>query len=145
MKRLIFIIYLALIIVVASCNKANIQTNFLVDKWNIINDSSSITSSLNGFNGGRNYIGASSDYYNFTSDSSLYIKEGLSFDTGKYSITINNKVEIVMFSYNGMSFGPTGAIRGTFDIVNLTANTATLTLSGLTPEGQEYEIIKLKK
>lgn len=57
----------------------------------------------------------------------------------------NNQVQIVMFVQNRIAFGSAAAIRGTFDITNLTAHTTTLTLSGLIPEGQELKIIKLKK
>ncbi len=146
MKNIIAIISLTLLIVTEiSCTKTNVQTNTLAGKWNIINDSSSITSSLNGFNGGSNYIGTSNDYYNFTVNGNLYINEGTSLDTATYSMVSNNQVKLVYYYANGVSFGSSGAIRGTYNITNLTAHGVTLTTSGLTPEGQELEIINLKK
>ena len=147
MKNIIITIslILSLIVSVISCKKTAVQTISLEGKWNIINDSSSITGSLNGFNGGSNYIGTTNDYYNFTVNGNLYINEGLSLDTATYSMDTSNQVKLVYYSANGVNFGPNGAIRGTYYITNLTAHTATLTLSGLTPEGQALQIINFKK
>jgi hypothetical protein len=144
-KNLFYAFYLLLLVIVTSCNKKDIQTNPLVGKWKIINDSSSITGSLDGANRSSNYIGTPNDYYNFTSNGNLYIGQNSSSDTGKYSLITNNQVQIIMFVEGGISFGANGGIRGTYAITNLSANTVTLTLSGLTPEGQELEILNLKK
>ena len=154
MKNLIAIIcFLFIVIELVSCNKSGINSNYIggannnsiVGNWQIINDLSSITNSLNGFNNHLNYIGVSGDFYNFTSDSNLYIKKANSLDTGKYSTIADNKIQIIMFSESGVNFGTNGAIRGIFTITNLTSKTLTLTLSGSTPEGQELEVINLKK
>ncbi len=146
MKNIIAIIcFLSIVTVFVSCSKSDTTNNSIIGNWQIINDSSSTTNSLNGFNGHSNYIGVSGDFYNFKSDGNLYIKEANSLDTGKYSMVADNETQISMFSESGVSFGTNGAIRGNFTITNLTSKTLTLTLSGLTPEGQELEIINLKK
>lgn len=91
----------------------------------------------------RKYI-RKKEAYNFTPSGNLYVKEGTSLDTGTYSFVSNNQVAIRYFYFDGIVF-PNGANRGTYKITNLTDYSATLTLSGLTPEGQAVEIINLKK
>jgi hypothetical protein len=146
MKNIVATISLTFLIAFEiSCKKTDIQTNLLVGKWNIIEDSASITGSLNGFNSGSNFIGTSNDYYNFTANGNLYINEGLSLDTATYLMVTKTQVELVYYYDNGISFAPNGGVRGTFNITNLTAHTVTLTDSGLTPEGQELQIIRLKR
>ena len=108
-------------------------------------DSVSISGSLFGSNSVTNYIGTSNDYYNFTANGNLYINEGLSLDTATYLMVTKTQVKLVYYFENGISFGPSGGIRGTFNITNLTAHTVTLTDSGITPEGQEFQIIRLKR
>ena len=146
MKNIVVTIFLTLLIAFEfSCKKTDIQTNLLVGKWNIIDDSSSMTPSYNGFNSGSNYIGTSHDYYNFTANGNLYINEGLSLDTATYLMVTKTQVKVVYYFENGIGFGPSGGILGTYYITNLTAHTATLTLSGVTPGGRELQIISLKR
>lgn len=143
MKNITIVFSLVLLMAIEiSCTKTNVQTNTLAGKWNIINDSSSITGQ---FNGGSNYIGTSDDYYNFTPNGNLFINEGASLYTATFSMVTTNQVKLIYYYVNGASFGPSGAIRGTYNITNLTAHHVTLTTSGLTPEGQALEIINLKK
>src|SRR5450755_4369703 len=135
MKNIVVTIFLTLLIAFEiSCKKTDIQTNLLVGKWNIIDDSVSITGSLFGFNSVSNFIGTTNDYYNFTANGNLYINEGLSLDTATYLMVTKTQVKLVYYVENGIGFGPFGGIRGTFYITNLTAHTATLRDSGLTPE-----------
>ncbi len=109
MKNIVATIFLTLLIACEiSCKKTDIQTNLLVGKWNIIDDSASITRSLNGFNSGSNYIGTSNDYYNFTANGNLYINEGLSLDTATYLMVTKTQVELVYSYANGMALVPLG-------------------------------------
>ena len=123
-----------LIISVLSCNKTGVQTSPLVAKWNIVNDSLSIIS-LNG----TNYVGTSNDYYNFTVNGTLYINENSLLRTTTYSMIANDQIDIV---YN-LSSDVTE--HRTYFITNLTAHTATLTLSGISLGPAERQIINLKK
>jgi hypothetical protein len=135
MKNIIVAICLAFLIVsVISCNKTGVQTSPLVATWNIINDSLSIISLS-----GTNYIGTSNDYYNFTVNGTLYIKEDALQYTTTYSMVANNQIDIVYDLSNNVTE------HRTYYITNLTAHTATLTLSGSSPGPAERQIINLKK
>jgi hypothetical protein len=135
MKNIIVGICLTfLILSVVSCNKTGVQTSPLVAKWNIINDSLSIITLS-----GTNYIGTSNDYYNFTANGTLYIKEDSLLYTTTYSMVANNQIDIV---YN---FSNDVTEHRTYYITNLTAHTATLTLSGTSLGPAERQIINIKK
>src|SRR5450432_3033471 len=130
MKNIIIAICLTFLIVsVISCNKTGVQTSPLVAKWNIVNDSLSIISLS-----GTNYIGTSNDYYNFTVNGTLYINENSLLRTTTYSTIANDQIDIV---YN-LSSDVTE--HRTYFITNLTAHTATLTLSGISLGPAERQI-----
>jgi hypothetical protein len=134
-KNIIVAICLAFLIVPAiSCNKTGVQTSPLVDKWNIINDSLSVISLT-----GTNYIGSSNDYYNFSVNGTLYINENSVLHTTTYSMIANNQIDIAYDLPNDV------ADHRTYYITNLTAHTATLTLSGSSLGPAERQIINLKK
>ena len=124
----------------------NLQQNLLVGKWQVINDSSSITGSLNGFNGSSNYIGTSNDYYNFTSNENLFVREGQSLDTATYTLSLSNEQVNILYSYTGGIY-ISGNAAQPFNITNLTINHLTLTLpeNGPTPEGYLHRVINLQK
>ncbi len=146
MKNIIFsICFLLVIAFVTSCHKTNVQTNLLIGKWSIVNDSISLTDIPNGSDRGSNFIGTPTDYYDFFPNGNLYIKEGNSFDSAAYSMVGDSAVRITVFNYQGISFRPNGGILGTFSITNLTRNMATLTSSGWTPGGYELLMVNLKK
>jgi hypothetical protein len=126
-----------------NCRKSAIPC--IVGKWNIVNDSSSLAGNAILQGGDSNYIGMASDYYDFRVNGNLYIKEGATLDTAIYTMVSANQVKITFFVFDGVSFGPTGATRGTYIMTNHTTHTLSLTLSGLTPEGEEFEMINLKK
>jgi hypothetical protein len=135
MKYIIVAICMTFLIVsVISCNKPGVQTNPLADKWNIINDSLSIISLS-----GTNYIGTSDDYYNFTVNGTLYIKEDSVQYTATYSMIADNQIDI------GYDLPNDVADHRTYYITNLSAHTATLTLSDASLGPAERQIINLKK
>ena len=119
---------------VICCKKTAVQTGPLVAKWNIINDSLSVISLS-----GTNYVGTSNDYYNFTADGILYIKEDSLRYTTKYSMVANNQIDIAYSLSNDVTE------HRTYYITNLTVHTATLTLSGSSRGPAELQIINLKK
>ena len=135
MKNIIVAISLTFLIVsVISCNKTGVQTSPFVGKWNIINDSLTVIS-LNG----TNYFGTSNDYYNFIGNGTLYIKEDSLMYTTTYSMIDNNQIDIVYSLSNDV------AEHRTYYITNLTAHTATLTLSGSSLGPAQRQIINFKK
>ena len=141
----IFTISLAVLIISAiiSCRK-NIAVT-IVGKWSLVNDSTFLAGTPILQGGSLNYIGIATDYYDFNSNGDLYIKKGNASDTAKYSVTSNNQVKFVYYSLNGTTFGSNGAIAGPYTITTHTEHNLTLTLSGITPEGEEFELINLKK
>ena len=124
-----------LILSVISCHKSAVQKGPLVAKWNIINDSLTI---LN-LSGGTNYIGTANDYYNFTANGTLYIKEDTLLSTTTYSMLINNQVDIVYTLSNDAKE------HRTYNITNLTTHNATLTLAGVSLGPAQRQIINLEK
>jgi hypothetical protein len=147
MKYLTFIFLISIFFIACKKNTTqDLQQNLLVGKWQVINDSSSITGSLNGFNGGFNYIGTSNDYYNFTSDGNLFIREGQSLDTVTYTLSSNHKQVNILYSYiEGVYVS--GNVAQPFIITDLTINRLTLTIleNGPTPEGYLHKEINLQK
>jgi hypothetical protein len=130
-KNIIIAICLAFLMVsIISCKKTDVQTNSLVGKWNIINDSIYIPIANIG---GSNYIGTSDDYYNFTATGKVYINENSLLVNATYSMIANNQIDIV---YSNGSYDP-------YFITNLTAHTATLTLA--VPLTGPTKIINLRK
>jgi hypothetical protein len=156
MKYIIAIVFVFIVFASSSCKKSPLidfsNQNFyigndssLIGKWNILNDSTS----LQGIGPLQkdihsNYIGAQTDYYNFTSEGNLYVKEGTNLDTCTYTFVSSNQINIVGFYVNGTEFLG-GASMGTYVIEGLTENSVTLKLSELTPDGKEIVIINLKK
>ena len=130
---------------VSSCKKDETYAPSIIGKWNLVDDVSYLEGNALYSGQQSNYTGTATDYYDFKEDGSLYIKKNAELDTAKYTMPKNNEVQIVYYNAGNVSFGANGAIRGTYTITNLTGNTATLTLSELTPEGEEREVIHLKR
>lgn len=146
--KYVTIVFLCVTLSVA-CKKSaitNPSQSLIVGKWRIINDSSFITGSLNGVNGGSNYVGTPSDYFTFTSNGNLYIREGQSLDTATYTISSNNQQINILYSYIAGSY-ISGDVAQSLGISNYTENHLTLTMpgNGLIPEGYLHRIINLRK
>jgi len=145
MKTIFGIVSALIVIALYSCDEFPLNDSLLTGKWNIINDSTLILNDVsNQINVHSNYIGNLTDYYDFTSDGNLYVKEGTNLDTIKYTFVSNNRLKLVGYYVNGINF-LYGANMGTFVIESLTENNVTLGLSELTPQGKETRIINLKK
>lgn len=145
MKTIIGIVSVFIFFALGSCEISPVNYSSLTGKWNIINDSTSILNDVpNKTDSHSNFIGGLADYYDFTSEGNLYVREGTNFDTLAFTFVSTNRINIIAFSYNGTRF-PGGASMGTFVIEGLTGNNVTLGLSELTPDGKEIRIINLKK
>jgi len=145
MKIIIGIVSVFIVFVMGSCEKSPVNDSRLIGRWSIINDSTLLLTDVpQKTDSHSNFIGGLADYYDFTSEGNLYIREGINFDTLAYTFVSNNRLNIIAFSYNGTRF-PGGASIGTYNIVGLTGNNVTLGLSELTPDGKEIRIINLKK
>jgi len=130
-----------------SCKKNNAGSTSnnvtIVAKWNLINDSSSLSGSgVPQFTYGSNYIGTPADYYDFSTNGNVYIKEGASLDTMRYEVDST----IISFSPQFTSG------HYTMNIASLTDTSATLLIgtnppssANLTPGGYEFKIINLKR
>jgi hypothetical protein len=147
-SQLKFDFALAIVLIVfslTSCEKSPLNDSLLIGRWSIINDSTLLLNDVpNRTDSHSNYIGGLTDYFDFTSEGNLYVKEGTNLDTLAYTYGSNNRIKIIAFSYNGTRF-PGGANIGTYIIVGQTGNTVSLVLSELTPDGKETRIINLKK
>jgi hypothetical protein len=110
-----------------------------------VNDTTYLAGSAIFQGGSQNYHGVAGDYFNFTANGHLYIKEGANADTATYSVINGSQLNITWYYVNGTGF-PNGASKGAFTVTNLTAHTVTLTLPEIiTPDGAEYEEINLKR
>ena len=167
MKNLFLVNLLILsVVTLYSCSKNNSENNSLVGDWNIVNDSSLNTNQFFTLPLGDSGI-ISSNYngkecgaiFNFNSkgilETSFYnciYGMGPTVDSAKYTVT-NNQVAISIYArkFNCCSFvylNP--VIKRTYNITNLTANSATLTYSQvsnsvLPEQSTPTEIINLKR
>jgi hypothetical protein len=131
LKNLIVILVLTPFLI--SCSKIK-QVKVSADisgKWNVVSDSS-----IDGFginNHAINFIGQPGDCFNFSASGSLYIKEGLDFDTLKYKLVINSSIVID-------GFGATlNGIQDTTNIINFTPHTAVVSSPLIITPGGEFQ------
>ena len=104
-------------------------------KWNIVNDSTRITGTGGELIYHSNYMGVAGDYYDFRDDGKMYMKEGVALDTMQYEVYGNNQVRCV----------PSPGFTDTYNTTLLTHNKASLTISGLTAQGQLVKLINLQR
>jgi len=115
----------------------------MAGKWSIVNDSTAIQ--FWGLWNGRapagvNYLGKSSDYYNFLSNGTLYTSENNVLDTATYVVMQHDTMQ---FTYPY----PIWLNPAKYVVSNHTANTMTLTnaFPAVSPETISIHIINLKK
>jgi hypothetical protein len=138
MKNLIVILLLTSFLI--SCSKikrAQVSADIL-GQWNVISDSSIAGVGIN--NHAINVIGQPGDYFNFSANGSLYIKEGLNFDTLKYKLITESRIVID-------GFGATlNGIQDTSYITNLTLHTAVVSSPlVITPDGEVQRKVTLSR
>jgi hypothetical protein len=105
MKNLVlFISALLIITCLFSCKKTNegvgtsIKTNFkgvvpLQGEWAVMSDS--LVTGVGAIVNGKKYTGENGDYYNFSADNKLYVKEAASLDTFTYKMLTDTTLSIV--------------------------------------------------
>jgi hypothetical protein len=137
MKRINLLIILFMFSVVTACRldavKPSIIKPGLVGQWNIVSDSLATGAAIIQT---TNYIGVKGDYFNFGTDSILYIKEGTRYAVAAYHIVTDTSVIIEGFNYDyPMIIKP-------FNFTNATLSPGK---TPLLPGGHFYEKIILKK
>jgi hypothetical protein len=89
MKPFLILLFIAgLFMFGLSCTKSNDMPKSIVGKWNIKIDSFYVGAGLS--NHGVTYVGQSNDYFNFSSDGHVYIKENSVLDTLTYTLSSNS-------------------------------------------------------
>jgi hypothetical protein len=157
-KTIIPVFFILLFII--SCTKSAVKSANLVDtenfsenggpggtivgNWNLVSDSSYLEGTPIFQGGGSVYTGVATDYFVFTPGDSLYIKMGSELDTATYSLPSGDQVTFDYYTWNGHIF-PDGGISGPYNITVLTDHLMTLTLTGITPAGNEFAVINLKR
>ena len=122
------------ILFLISCKKNSISANdfraTILEKWNILNDSTYIGVGVN--NHLVNYAGQPGDYFDFRTDGYVYIKEGPILDTLSYSLTSDTTILIASFGIilNG--------VPEMSHITNLTAHGVTINAPIVITPGGEF-------
>jgi hypothetical protein len=98
MKYVILFGVIAVVFSLASCKK-NVSPEednaSIIGKWNIVTDSSHVGIGAN--NHLVVYTGKEGDYFNFSSNGKLYIKENIMLDTLQYNLTSDTTMTIDSF------------------------------------------------
>lgn len=123
-----------------SCNKDSVSANdtnsTILGKWNILNDLRLIGVGIN--NHPVSYTGQTGDYFDFRTDSNIYIKEGAILDTLSYRLISDTTILIV--SFGNMVNGISEISR----ITNLSAHGVTINAPVvITPGGQFGRTVNL--
>lgn len=152
MKAYHFTILLAIFATLNGCKQVNIapakpvasakmpiNTDMLIGKWNLVNDSTSGTGIGPKFTQYvNNYVGSGGDYFDFRSDGKVYIKENGLLDTMSYSMASDTTVIFGKSNIETVSAdGVWSAVPTPPNVINpFTAHTARITYtSGVTPGG----------
>ncbi len=118
----------------------------LAGNWTLVNDSTSSTGVGTGDKAwGANYLGQPGDYFKFTAGGKVYIKEGSSIDTANYTITTDNKIQLIYSYYANVPVTNYGSVVANFEPLNLTTSSVTLTTNTVTANGATARIINLKR
>ena len=111
----------------------------IVSNWSLINDS--INSNFGGATHDSNYKGLNSDYFNFSTDGKLYIREGNLYDTSNYQVLSGNK--IIIDSISATDNGE--YVPSTISVLTPTKATIIVTNAVLNPGGGYERIINLSR
>ena len=142
MKLLIPFVIITAILILISCKKdipsGNNVNSSLLGKWNVVTDSS--FSGIGPNNYPINYRGQSGDYFDFTVEGKVYVKEGVALDTLGY--TVISDTTMLIDSFGGVLNG----VPETCFITNLKSHTVTITAPViLTPGGSFGRKVSLKR
>ena len=125
---------LALIIIAFSCKKSS--KNSIVGKWSIIDDSTKFVAGSNAASSYHSdYIGQPGDYYNFSTNGMMYVKEGAALDSMAYEILSNGQVRCT----------PSPGFTQNYTASEVTATTATFNIIVNRGDGILTKLIHLRK
>ncbi len=117
----------------------------LAGNWTLVNDSTYSTGvDASDHSTIGNYTGKDDDYFKFTADGKLFIKEGGAIDTATYVASGDNIVINYSF-YAGLPVASTDVQTANFTRLNLTNHTVTLSSTLTTATGVASRVINLKR
>ena len=126
---------LVLIIIVFSCKKSS-NNNSIIGNWSIIDDSTKFVASSSASSSFHSdYIGQPGDYYNFSSNGMMYVKEGAALDSMAYEILSNGQVRCT----------PSPGFTQNYTASEVTATTATFNIIISRGDGILAKLIHLRK
>ena len=136
----VFILLVFFVFVYNSCSKTNSGKSGIyqiLGRWNILTDSFPAGGpSMSHF---ETYTGRDGDYFDFDTDSNLYIKEGNHYTTSAYHITSDSTITIADY-FEGNNYPVT------YDVTNLTRHTVTIAIPWLySPGGILGRIVHLSR
>jgi hypothetical protein len=123
-----------LAIIAFSCKKSS--THSIVGNWSIIDDSTKFVASSSAYSSYHSdYIGQPGDYYNFSTNGMMYVKEGAARDTMAYAILSNGQVRCT----------PSPGFTENYNASEITATTATFNIIVTRTDGELTKLIHLRK
>jgi len=123
-----------------------INPSLLAGTWQVINDT--LTTVPWGLWQGRpistsNYVGTPADYYTFTANGNAYTRLNNVIDTANYTVS-QDTIHMIYTYFNGQE--QTGGIYNSFwTVTNLTAHTAAVSVTFVTPETAITSVVNLKR
>ena len=117
----------------------------LAGNWTLVSDSTYSTGvDASDHSTIGNYIGKDGDYFKFTADGKLFIKEGGAIDTATY-VALGSKLVVNYSFYAGLPVASTDVQTADFTRLNLTSHTVTLSSTLTTATGVSSRVINLKR
>jgi hypothetical protein len=103
MKNYLYTAFIFVITLLTACTKSSSST--ISGKWNVVSDSTIISGGTVFYS---IYRGVSGDYFVFTPNNTLYIKEASLYDTMSYKLTADNKMSLAQTGININEIPETG-------------------------------------
>ncbi|HEY4063144.1 MAG TPA: hypothetical protein VGM30_14660 [Puia sp.] len=134
MQRINLLLLPLLLLIALSCKKSS--NNTIIGNWSIIDDSTKFVSTVDGYPSTHSdYIGQPGDYYNFSPNGNLYVKEGTLTSTMAYEVLRTGQVRCT----------PLPGYTENYNATDITATTATFHIINTGPTGQVTKVIHLRK
>ena len=152
MKRpLIKLPFLAVLLYLAACTKTTKSSNEsesggIIGEWNLISDST--FEGVGASNHPVDYQGSAGDYFNFSSNGSVYTKEGLAFDTLTYRMVSDTRSIITAFGINLNGVQDTSTVSGLRTGIGSGNSTQIIVIESpleLTPGGEFWRKVTLSR